>query len=262
MTTICSLPACVFRNVWSFLFGLAEEYPHFPDGIKEYLLETEKCLEKIHMLLPAIVVREARLARFPWGVWSDNEGLELKNSFLRIFLMTGSTILMSIEGHDSPQMEVSAYGRFFALKPSENPDGEYKVHLAFSTYSHPELLQNGTAQEYSFSIIQGYPEIREIMPLVKRWTMPSIKVTRLPDNDLSFECPHCLGSIVVSEKDVNCAIFRHATFKDTLKPIDPHAPKNVCTDLVAGGKVYGCGKPFRLVVKDGGEMFAEKCEYV
>ena len=72
-----------------------------------------------------------------------------------------------------------------------------------------------------------------------------------------FECPHCNESIVVQRNEINCAIFRHAIFRDTLEPIDPHASKQTCDALVRDEKVYGCGKPFRLV-----NDVPEVCDYV
>jgi len=74
---------------------------------------------------------------------------------------------------------------------------------------------------------------------------------------LVFECPHCNESIVVQRNEINCAIFRHAIFRDTLEPIDPHASKEACDALVRNEKVHGCGKPFRLV-----NDVPEVCDYV
>lgn len=61
-------------------------------------------------------------------------------------------------------------------------------------------------------------------------------------------CPHCQGGIFIEE--INCRIFRHAVYKETNEPICPHAPQEECVRLVESGKVYGCGKPFRLDEKD------------
>ena len=82
------------------------------------------------------------------------------------------------------------------------------------------------------------------------------------DNDIIVICPHCKQPIVVNEKEINCAIFRHAMYVDSGKQIDPHSPKDVCETLVKDGKVYGCAKPFKLVRVDSVNFIAEKCEYI
>lgn len=57
-------------------------------------------------------------------------------------------------------------------------------------------------------------------------------------------CPHCGGAVWVTE--INCRIFRHGVLKETGIQMDPHAPKEVCDDMVDKGLIYGCGKPFWL----------------
>jgi len=82
-----------------------------------------------------------------------------------------------------------------------------------------------------------------------------------------FECPHCGQLGVVLEKEINCSIFRHAAYIENSQPIDPHASKEVCEQLLADGLIHGCGKPFKLVKADetedspGGWM-AEVCDYI
>jgi len=85
----------------------------------------------------------------------------------------------------------------------------------------------------------------------------------LADKDVYiFQCPHCLDYIIVGLTELNCHIFRHGADKDnTNNQIDPHAPKEVCTSLVDQEKIYGCGKPFRIIDKDG-QKFAVECEYI
>ena len=80
--------------------------------------------------------------------------------------------------------------------------------------------------------------------------------------DLCVTCPHCTKPIMVYVKDINCAIFRHGVYKETGLQIDPHAPKKVCDALAQQGKIYGCGKPFKLVRKDSVMYIAEACEYI
>jgi len=78
--------------------------------------------------------------------------------------------------------------------------------------------------------------------------------------DMFVSCPHCGGPVVVNEKDINCKIFRHAVHKNTLKPINPHASKEVCDRLVHANLVYGCCKPFELVRKNN-KWEAVMCDY-
>ena len=74
-------------------------------------------------------------------------------------------------------------------------------------------------------------------------------------------CPHCKDYIFVYLKEFNCKIFRHGIFKDTHKQIDPHLPKKECDQLKEKDLIYGCGKPFKLIDKNG-EIVAEKCDYI
>lgn len=68
-------------------------------------------------------------------------------------------------------------------------------------------------------------------------------------------CPHCGDQIVIEQ--VNCNVFRHAVYRNTMKQIDPHTPKRVCDDLSAKGQVYGCAKPFTLK-----KEVAVPCDYI
>jgi hypothetical protein len=44
-------------------------------------------------------------------------------------------------------------------------------------------------------------------------------------------CPHCNGFIIIEK--LNCGIFRHGTYKDDGKQIDPHLCKEECEDVVS-----------------------------
>ncbi len=59
------------------------------------------------------------------------------------------------------------------------------------------------------------------------------------------ECPHCLMMIEITE--INCAIFRHGVYKKNNKQINPHMSKADCDKLFNQGKIYGCGKPFKII---------------
>ncbi len=64
--------------------------------------------------------------------------------------------------------------------------------------------------------------------------------------DLTFMCPHCYGTVIINEAEINCGIFRHATFRETGECIHPHATQEQCELLIHEGKIFGCGQPFKL----------------
>ena len=76
-----------------------------------------------------------------------------------------------------------------------------------------------------------------------------------------LKCPHCNEYVLIYENEFNCKIFRHAYYKDTLKQIDPHMKKEECIRLFEEDKIYGCGKPFKLIERNN-EYILEKCDYI
>ena len=78
---------------------------------------------------------------------------------------------------------------------------------------------------------------------------------------LYVTCPHCHAEIEVQPLELNCAIFRHGAYKDTLEPIDPHTPKDICDTLVKYEAIYGCGKPFQII-RDPSGIRAVECDYI
>jgi phage terminase large subunit GpA-like protein len=58
------------------------------------------------------------------------------------------------------------------------------------------------------------------------------------------QCPHCDEYIYIEK--LNCSIFRHGVMKKNNKQIDPHSSKEICDKLFKDGKIYGCGKPFKI----------------
>lgn len=81
---------------------------------------------------------------------------------------------------------------------------------------------------------------------------------------LIFQCPHCQEFIQVNKSEVNCAIFRHAFHYDfnknrLLNQVNPHLPKAECDKLIENKKIVGCGKPFKIVLK---EKKVEICDYI
>lgn len=75
-------------------------------------------------------------------------------------------------------------------------------------------------------------------------------------------CPHCRDLIVVARRDIKCAIFRHAVFRETLEPIPPHATREECEALVGEERVWGCAGPFRLIQDNQGSWEAKACGYI
>lgn len=66
--------------------------------------------------------------------------------------------------------------------------------------------------------------------------------------DITVICPHC-DELILIEK-LNCCIFRHGVFKNSHKQINPHLNKKECEMLVKENKIYGCGKPFKIIVEN------------
>lgn len=94
---------------------------------------------------------------------------------------------------------------------------------------------------------------------------------------VAVQCPHCVADgkkewqtwIEVDRSELNCRIFRHGCLRQPYEkhgqivPIPPHAPKAVCDQLAATGQIVGgCGKPYRIVDGEGGELKAVVCGYV
>ena len=89
----------------------------------------------------------------------------------------------------------------------------------------------------------------------------------LDNNYYNFVCPHCEQGIQVHKNDINCRIFRHAVYKNNMRPINPHMAQNLCEKLVETNQVFGCAKPFRLVLIDvfnniSNNYIVEICEYL
>ena len=72
-------------------------------------------------------------------------------------------------------------------------------------------------------------------------------------------CPHCKDYIII--RKINCGVFRHGILKKNGKQINPHANKELCDYYVRENKIYGCGKPFRIVIMNG-NFETEICDYI
>jgi hypothetical protein len=79
---------------------------------------------------------------------------------------------------------------------------------------------------------------------------------------LFLSCPHCFEEIIVQKTELNCKIFRHGVLKQNYQQINPHASKQECDSLVEQGKIYGCGKPFRVVETESCVFITEICDYI
>ena len=75
-----------------------------------------------------------------------------------------------------------------------------------------------------------------------------------------IECPHCKCQVEIIE--INCAIFRHGTYKNTGQQMNPHTPKAECDRLAETNAIYGCGKPFRVVKNNEGCLDVYISDYI
>lgn len=76
--------------------------------------------------------------------------------------------------------------------------------------------------------------------------------------ELVITCPNCHDVVIIEQ--INCGIFRHAILKKSGKQIHPHTSHDKCESLFNKKRIYGCGKPFRVVNKNG-EFVSELCDY-
>lgn len=74
-----------------------------------------------------------------------------------------------------------------------------------------------------------------------------------------LNCPHCNESIIIEK--INCGIFRHGILKQNFKQIDPHSLKELCDYFVKNDLIYGCGKPFRIILQNN-QFEIEICDYI
>jgi hypothetical protein len=72
-------------------------------------------------------------------------------------------------------------------------------------------------------------------------------------------CPHCSNLIIIEK--INCAIFRHGIFKENGNQIDPHSSKDLCEYYIKQNIIYGCGKPFRIILLNN-QLQTEICDYI
>jgi len=77
--------------------------------------------------------------------------------------------------------------------------------------------------------------------------------------DIVVRCPNCDDIVLIEQ--VNCAIFRHAYYKNIYQQIPPHMSKEDIDKLRDGDHLIGCAQPFRLVKVDD-FYIAVKCDYI
>jgi GABA(A) receptor-associated protein len=88
-----------------------------------------------------------------------------------------------------------------------------------------------------------------------------MKNVHYEDEHYIFKCPHCSMMVIVHDSETNCCIFRYGVFKDTFKQMDPHTRKEDCDRLASEGRIYGCGKPFKMEYNKFG-YYVIKCGYI
>lgn len=71
------------------------------------------------------------------------------------------------------------------------------------------------------------------------------------------QCPYPDCNIAIEIIEINCSIFRCGIYKDNGNQIDPHLPKEECDKLKRNDKIWGCGRPFKLVNRT-----LVRCEYI
>lgn len=78
-------------------------------------------------------------------------------------------------------------------------------------------------------------------------------------NEPILICPHCNEFLII--KKLNCSIFRHGIFKHNFKQINPHLSKIECDKLFNNNLIYGCGKPFQILIENNIWNII-KCDYI
>lgn len=81
----------------------------------------------------------------------------------------------------------------------------------------------------------------------------------MKNDHLIVICPHCEDFILIEQ--LNCCIFRHGIFIKSGKQINPHASKELCDYYINNNKIYGCGKPYQIIIEKN-KYKAVKCDYI
>ena len=83
--------------------------------------------------------------------------------------------------------------------------------------------------------------------------------SNIKTSNFEIKCPHC-GDYCIIEQ-LNCAIFRHGVLKSNLSQINPHLEKTECDKLSESNLIYGCGKPFKVILENN-EWKGIECDYI
>jgi hypothetical protein len=75
-----------------------------------------------------------------------------------------------------------------------------------------------------------------------------------------INCPNCDTYLCITE--LNCCIFRCGIYKKTNEQINPHLSEEKCNILIKNDLIYGCGKPFQIIIQDNGDWIVQKCDYI
>ena len=75
-----------------------------------------------------------------------------------------------------------------------------------------------------------------------------------------IKCPNC-DDLIIIEK-LNCCIFRHGVIIESNKQIDPHSTKELCEYYIKNKLIYGCGKPYKIIINENNEYIPIKCDYI
>ena len=78
-------------------------------------------------------------------------------------------------------------------------------------------------------------------------------------------CPHCNDPIIIEK--FNCCIFRHGSFKSSGNQIGPHTEKKLCDVYIKNELIFGCGKPFQVIINfnsknEDDKFIAIICDYI
>ena len=82
----------------------------------------------------------------------------------------------------------------------------------------------------------------------------------MTENDVNLLlCPNC-NEYFIMEK-LNCGIFRHGVIKENGKQMDSHSSKDLCDYYIRENKIYGCGKPFQVLLINN-KLETKICDYI
>jgi hypothetical protein len=77
-------------------------------------------------------------------------------------------------------------------------------------------------------------------------------------NENVLLCPNCKEYFIMEK--LNCGIFRHGIVKENGKQMDPHSSKDLCDYYIRENKIYGCGKPFQVLLINN-KLETKICDY-